>query len=229
MTDNDRKLTKIYLYGALRKHCDNLPFVEMYAPSVRMAVQALASRFGQEVKTIIAQNNWQIYSKRYKGKASGKYSIGDDSIDKKINADALHFYPVVEGSGRAGQIILGVVLIVVGYVITGLSYGWAAPVGQSLIGAGVGMILQGLFAPSPPKERERPENRPSFIFNQAVNTIEQGGPVPLVYGRFKTGSTVVSAGIDAERLSTYTGGGGGGNPYPDSDYWDRHGVVYDPV
>ena len=60
------------------------------------------------------------------------------------------------------------------------------------------------MAPSAVKQQERPEERPSFIFNGAVNTMGQGGPVNLVYGRFLTGSAVVSAGTNAEQLQTYT-------------------------
>ena len=33
-----------------------------------------------------------------------------------------------------------------------------------------------------------PENRPSFLFNGAVNTSRQGNPVPLCYGQMVVGS-----------------------------------------
>lgn len=211
-------MTKIYLYGALRKHCDNLPFVEMHAPTVKMAVQALASRFGEGVKDIIQNNNWQITKKKYnKNKDT---SIGEEDIVEKHLSDSLHFYPIIEGAGKTGKIIAGVVLIVVGFIINWFSYGSMTAVGNNLILSGVGMILSGLFTPSMPNARNEADNRASFVFNQAVNTIEQGGPVNLVYGRFKTGSTVVSAGIDAEKLMTYNSPTTG-NSAPDSTFWSR--------
>ena len=42
------------------------------------------------------------------------------------------------------------------------------------------------------------QQHPSFIFNGAVNNTVQGVPVPLVYGRHLTGSTVIYAGMYAE-------------------------------
>jgi len=35
----------------------------------------------------------------------------------------------------------------------------------------------------------------SYNFNGAQNTTSQGGPVPLLYGRMRVGSTVISSGI----------------------------------
>jgi predicted phage tail protein len=35
---------------------------------------------------------------------------------------------------------------------------------------------------------ERPENKPSFLFDGPVNTITQGHPVPVGYGKAFVGS-----------------------------------------
>ena len=99
------KLTRIYLYGSLRKYCDNLPHIDLYAPSLKMAVQALVCRFGEGVKDIIEKNNWQIYSKKYTGKHSAKYAFTEEQVNQKIYSDSLHFYPAVEGAGRVGRVI----------------------------------------------------------------------------------------------------------------------------
>ena len=47
---------------------------------------------------------------------------------------------------------------------------------------------------------ERPENKPSYSFNGAVNTTAQGHPVPVGYGRLVVGSAVISAGIDVDEV-----------------------------
>ena len=39
------------------------------------------------------------------------------------------------------------------------------------------------------------ENEPSLAFDGAVNTMGQGGPVPLGYGRLLVGSAIVSVGF----------------------------------
>ncbi len=43
------------------------------------------------------------------------------------------------------------------------------------------------------------EGRQSYLFDGPVNTAAQGGAAPVVYGRMRIGSTMVSAGIKAER------------------------------
>lgn len=227
--------TRIYLYGALRKYCNNQPYVDLVAPSIKMGVQGLVMRFGEGVKDLIENNNWQIYSKKYVGDKSEKYSFSEDDILKNHGKDALHFYPVVEGRGKLGRIIVGVALTIVGiwYGITSGDWGTAS----KIIMAGVGNILLAVFAPSMPKMQDPEENRASFLFNTPVNSYAQGVGVPLVYGRFRTGSVVVSAGIDVEQMMTTSspyegstpvgggaGGGGtssGGNIFPDEDYFDR--------
>ena len=58
------------------------------------------------------------------------------------------------------------------------------------------------FAPTPKatEPSERPENKPSYSFNGAVNTTAQGHPVPVGYGRLIVGSAVISAGIDVDEI-----------------------------
>lgn len=47
--------------------------------------------------------------------------------------------------------------------------------------------------------RNPPDQRTSYLFDGAVNTVAQGGPVPIIYGRMRVGSVVVSAGINSVR------------------------------
>ena len=69
-----------------------------------------------------------------------------------------------------------------------------------MIAGGVVQLLMG--SPSPDTmSNERPDSRPSYVFNGAVNVYEQGGPCPLVYGRTRAGSVIVSAGFEVARLA----------------------------
>ena len=62
-------------------------------------------------------------------------------------------------------------------------------------------------------ERDAADSRASHLFDGAVNTAAQGGPVPLIYGGpIRVGSTVVSAGISAERVQLYSERPGPGEP-----------------
>ncbi|CVB40428.1 Phage-related protein%2C tail component [Serratia marcescens] len=46
--------------------------------------------------------------------------------------------------------------------------------------------------------RQDPDNKPSYAFGGPVNTIAQGNPVPILYGKRRIGGAIISAGIYAE-------------------------------
>ena len=131
-------------------------------------------------------------------------SCGEEQLHNPLgNAKEVHFIPIIGGAKKGGllQIIAGVILIVAGYFVTGLSYGWAAPVGNAMIGMGISMIVGGvvqLLSPTPKtKNSERKDDPSSYVFNGAVNVQAQGASVPVLYGESFVGSVVVSAGINA--------------------------------
>ena len=118
--------------------------------------------------------------------------------------------PVIEGSKNAlGTILTGVALIglaalagpaAFGALSGAWAAGWGATAGYFAAHVGVGLVLGGLsqlVSPTPKSgsPAERPENKPSNIFNGPVNTTAQGHPVPVCYGRLIVGSAVISAGI----------------------------------
>lgn len=141
----------------------------------------------------------------------------DRSIDTLAHpADGtIKIVPVTAGAGRGlGTIILGAALIAAGVMTGGaglaLGAAWQAG-GLALAGyfatnIGVALVLGGvaqMLSPTPktPGASERPENKPSHAFDGAVNTIAQGNPVPICYGRLIVGSQVISAGMVAEEYA----------------------------
>lgn len=105
-----------------------------------------------------------------------------------------------------------------GATIAGMSLGMMALVGGSLlIAAGAAQALTPVPEAGDYGDRNEVDQRPGYLFNGAVNTAEQGGPCPLVFGRILAGSVVVSAGIATERIPVNV---------PSSDPWDEPG--YDP-
>ncbi|WLG43222.1 tail assembly protein [Pseudomonas sp. FP1740] len=121
----------------------------------------------------------------------------------------LRIVPVISGSKSGGlfQTVLGVVLIVVGVVVTALSGGSASPVGAALISTGIAMTIGGvlqMLSPTPktPSQQDQAvtENKPSYLFNGAFNSTQQGLPVPIVYGQMLVGSSVIAIGTWSEAL-----------------------------
>ena len=125
------------------------------------------------------------------------------------SANELHILPAVEGAGDGlGQVLVGAALIGASFFIPGAgALGYGVITQGAVAGLGASMALGGIasmLSPSPKagnySERESPDERPSFLFDGPVNTSTQGLPVPVIYGRVRTGSVVVSAGINIEEM-----------------------------
>jgi len=129
----------------------------------------------------------------------------NETINPVSNKETIRIVPVVAGASGNGKIILGTGLILasnpLGALFSEVSFITAATftsIGTSLI---IGGVSQLLFSPQlQTGSSERAENRPSFIFNGAVNTTRQGNPVPICYGRMIVGSQVISAGLTVTQL-----------------------------
>lgn len=128
----------------------------------------------------------------------GKNNIGKDELEFSGSED-IRIAPVIIGSKKAGmfQTILGAVLVVAGALLS-----WT-PVGVPMMMAGASMMIGGvmqMLSPMPggAARRESPDNKPSYAFGGPVNTIAQGNPVPILYGKRRIGGAIISAGIFAE-------------------------------
>ena len=91
-------------------------------------------------------------------------------------------------------------------VVVGIWAGWTGIGGAaaaSLISSGAGMMIGGVIQMLSPMQgglasRQDPDNKPSYAFGGPVNTIAQGNPVPILYGKRRIGGAIISAGIYAE-------------------------------
>ena len=127
--------------------------------------------------------------------------------------EVIKIIPAIGGSGGLGKVLLGAALIGLSFIpglqaplfaatwgpLAGVSFASiAGSIGFSLVLGGVSSML---FKPNTVKSTssERPNNRPSYSFNGAINTVGQGNPVPLAYGRLRVGSQVISAGLRVEQ------------------------------
>ena len=89
---------------------------------------------------------------------------------------------------------------------TGMSAAQAIAAGASLSTTGlaiamigVNLAMMGLAEMSAPDAGSM-ESDPAFLFNGADNNIEQGQPVPLLYGTLKIGGTAISQGFKTGQL-----------------------------
>ncbi|ALZ96746.1 phage tail protein [Leclercia adecarboxylata] len=195
------RLTTIRLYGALGARFGRVHRLAVQTSAE--AVKALCINLdGLESFLMNAKKNGMTFAV-----FRGKRNIGAQDF-KELGGDSdIRIAPVLEGAKKAGlfQTILGAVMVVAGIVVSGLSAGWASPVGGAMISAGIGMAAGGIYqmlSPQPKglQGRDDPDNKPSYAFGGAVNTLAMGNPVALLYGEREIGGAIISAGIVAEDI-----------------------------
>lgn len=172
--------------------------------SAAEAIRALSANFPTFERELVASGERGV---GYRVLA-GRDSLNLERLHEPTGSQRITIAPVVSGAGGdgLGQILLGAALLAVAWWNP---LGWAASGAflsqATLYSVGTAMILGGvaqMIAPIPKaaEPSERPENKPSYSFNGAVNTTAQGHPVPVGYGRLIVGSAVISAGIDVDEI-----------------------------
>lgn len=194
-------MREIILHGSLGAH-----FGERFSLDVRdpaEAVRALGIQL-PGFREAIEADNWHVI----RGPLEDGDSLDEGGLTVSLgNQNEIHILPAIEGAGDgAGKVIGGIALVGAAMFIPGGAALAGIALQPAVAGLGISMALGGvsqMLAPTPQsgyEERESPDQRPSFLFDGPVNTSTQGLPVPVVYGRIKTGSVVVSAGMTAEEL-----------------------------
>lgn len=196
------RLTTIRLYGALGARFGRVHKLAVQTSSE--AVKALCINFdGLEDYLMNAKKNGMTFAV-----FRGKRNIGVQDFQELAGDSDIRIAPVMEGAKKAGmfQTILGAVMVVAGLAL--------GPVGWGVVGAGFanGLIIGGItsmaggiyqmLSPQPKglQMRDDPDNKPSYAFGGAVNTIAMGNPVALLYGEREIGGAIISFGIVAEDI-----------------------------
>jgi predicted phage tail protein len=156
-----------------------------------------------------------IYGKYFEFRCGDRVLKSDTEISFGTSADEIHIEPIVEGNIKglfglfAGLPVVGAAFAPLGIPLGG-AFGGAAGLGalggfgaifKGVLLLGVLYLISTALTPDAPEDREDPDQRNSFLFDGAVNTSKQGGPVPLVYGYIRTGSVLIQGGIEIVDLS----------------------------
>lgn len=127
----------------------------------------------------------------------GNRNITEEQLEHPSGSDDIRIAPMLVGSKSGGLfgLIAGVALAVVGAVSEYFVPG--NPFGYQMMLMGGALALGGLAQMISPHQTT-PTSLASYNFSGAENTTQQGGPVPLLYGRMRVGSTVISEGLLAK-------------------------------
>jgi predicted phage tail protein len=183
-------LREIRLHGVLGKRFGRVHHLAV--ASVAEAVQALCAVLpGFEVHLLrYSEPGYRVWV--------GKHTIGEQDLAAPVGTrEVIRITPVVRGAKRGGvlQSIVGAVLVIVGTIV-GVYYSPTA--GSYIVNAGIAMIVGGVIQMLSPQRKGNDntvENVASYNFGGPVNVADEGGAVPVCYGRMVIGSVVISGGI----------------------------------
>ncbi len=192
----------VKVYGALRELLGKTRF-EFVADTPAQAMRALLANFPYLERWLIdSEKNGVAYRVTV-----GKQKIHNDDMSGMFapwsEQDVFSITPVLIGAGRGlGSILVGVAIVAAAVFIPGLGLGLSGAlvtkvglVGGALILGGIAQMISPV--PKPPREASQLE---SNSFSGIANTVRQGVPVPIAYGRVFVGSAVISAGLDVDQV-----------------------------
>lgn len=200
---NDIKYTDygISLYGNLgraftRKYKRSAKNIKIKCDTIKDVIFALDANFPGFRKLFRKFMHYRVVN----GKTllEGNH-LSKEEIELKQSKRIWHIMPVAECCGGNGILtsIIGIVLMVVGYVLSPYTGGASlvlTKIGAAVLFAGISQML----SPSPNTDygnNEKPAEKPSYLFDGPTNSVEPGLARPLVYGEVFIGSVTVSGGV----------------------------------
>jgi predicted phage tail protein len=184
----------IMLYGFLGKQFGKVHRYAVSSPAE--AVRALCATLPGFKQAVIDGGSYKVLK-------AGRESVGEEELHyPSSQKETLRIVPVVSGAKNGiGQIILGIVLVAVAIINPAFIGGYAGLIGGLGASLIMGGISQLLYKPTATQSVEKEANKASATFDGAINTVAQGNPVPICYGKLLVGSQVISTGLSVEQLS----------------------------
>ena len=214
----------VKVYGALRKYLGQCRF-QFEADTPAQAIKALCVNFpGLDKWLLDSEQNGVSYRV-----SIGKEKITEDDLSPLVmpwsERQVFSITPVIAGAGGIGaKIGIGIGLIAISFLLPGAGIfgttsifgasaatagaaGFATALGTAFSAMGASLILGGIAQAISPSQTYSSAERgkdaarfESFTFSGITNTVQQGLPVPIVYGRAYIGSAVISSGLDVDQL-----------------------------
>jgi predicted phage tail protein len=176
-------MTEVYLHGILAKKYGSRHRIAISQPKDLLgAMEANHDDFLIDLKDLYKKNIHYTYI------VNGKWVKNGESNKEKIKR--LDFVPIILGSGP----------VIAGYALTW----WMVASFVISIGSAVFSYIQAGkvdYPRLPGAEGVSSAFNKSMAFSNRENVLEQGNPVPLVYGRLRIGSFVIQSSIKSFPLS----------------------------
>jgi predicted phage tail protein len=212
-------IRSVYLHGAIGREFGREWRLDIVSPAE--AVRALCT-LRPAIEKALKAGFWRVIV----GPPRLRNAIELELIHMDAGEQDIHIVPATPPKGgddtvaNVGKVIVGVALTVASFWMGGAAgiayfsaWGLSAAgttmaasmvmsVGLALTFGGIaGLLTPRLAAAGAATDMARPEDRPSFLFNGAVNNSIQGSPVPVVMGTHLVGSILISASIYVEDIT----------------------------
>lgn len=196
-------MTLVKLHGKLGKEIGRSEW-ELEVSSVKEAFHAINSQSKDAVrKFFIKRENlysrYEVLINEEKTVPSNDRFYNELTLDRE-DIERIDIVPVLEGSALGW---IGIFMGGVGFLNANTSQ--AALSSLAMIFYGISSLLSDPPAMPEQKQIANPSTDPtalanSYLFNGPVNVINEGGPVPLGYGRLIVGSQVIMSSYDVRRV-----------------------------
>ncbi|HDL4109553.1 TPA: tail assembly protein [Mannheimia haemolytica] len=190
-------MVKVKFYGHLRKFGTGF---KLEVKDTAEAIRALCT----QISGLREALRDGVYKVRI-----GKQYLDPSALEKGLfyclkKGQTIHFTPVIQGAKSGGifQAVLGVALIGAAFFLGPVGWGVLGASSAMMMGAmGASMLLGGVAQmltkmPNAPNIGNEKEKENSTAFSNLNNLVAQGKPVPLAYGLIRTGSLVISQGVE---------------------------------
>jgi predicted phage tail protein len=179
---------------------DYLEPLKLEVGDIRQVLAGIKHILGNELRDKIASNEMYLILEDSKGLIPS-ICLANNVISSEFTGfDTLHIVPNIDGEGGA------IVAFVAGAAFAASTAGViVAAVINIGIAIAIGVIMDAI-SPTPsfsndPSATQSARKLESNLYNGAPNIREQGGSVPLVFGRPNFGGVLISAGITAEEAT----------------------------
>lgn len=219
-------LRKVYLEGELGEKYGRV--AEVKAESVREVMQYLQANHDGINKYFIDSTEKRNIG--FTVKIADTYVDDDRELLLPLDKGDIIITPTPMGAKGVFKVIVGVVLVVVGFIVSGIP--GLQGVGYAMMSMGANMILTGIqemMAPDPSTDKEAEESE-GYVFQGSEASIIEGYPVPILYGELRVPGQPITFDLQNTSISlidrAQNGAGGTvvygddeGNYYTDSAYF----------
>ena len=185
----------LYLHGSAAQFGDKF---ELDVKTPREFLHALGMQI-PGFREMIRAGAWHIL----RGPLELEQDDDEESLDVSLGTvTEIHVMPAIQGAGGGNGGMLSIILGVVAIIAAPFSGGAST----ALYFAGAGLIVGGIvqmtmkIPGADTGQNESADSRASFLFSGPKNGSTQGVAIPRGYGRCRSGSIVISAGLFAERI-----------------------------